>query len=614
MKNRLKNGIILSLVFEMLFVCDSGVFAKSPERYDDIDEIVDMNVQLSVSNKLGIIFPKTVCKTVTDNFVVWGTSDPDQELYMNDQEIVDRAPNGMFEVTVNIPSDGAFSLIFRQGDETKIVPVFKNVEPDWSYNGFAVPGVVLKKESAMDSSIFPTYNVMLNKKTVELQCSAPAGSKVTATFCGSTFNLKQESASTQLGVAAKYSTVVDLSSVIEDGKVYDLGKVLYRVDFQNQQSEKVSCGKVYYSEKLPPFVRVCWEYGKLFKTPSTNSEVVSVLKKGSTDRLVKQEGNFYQLGCGAWVDKKQIEPIFENFDLTNNISGFRLDKDEKSESLVLEGDFDPVFTSGLVGNKLIVRLYNTFGNLDMELLSESSELFDSVTATQNEGFLEFVFELKDESELWGYNVEFDQGNTIIYLKKKPKLSNDDARPLNGITILIDPGHGGSDSGALGLLGEIGSSAEKDINLANSLSLRNRLVSLGANVVMTRENDQYISLSDRAGVIEKTKPDFVVVVHADASLNQKAEGVTVHFTRFNKLSEDFSRYACSLISQYTERLSRGIKNTDFYVSGATFCPTAFCEVGFLTNLKDSASLFSREKIFDLANAIGDAISGYLASGR
>lgn len=589
-----------------------NIFAKSPENYLDLDYIVGSDVNSLVPKTLGIIYPRQAEKTSLDTVCISGTSDPDEPLYVNDQEIVDRDSNGIFEVVLSLPQDGKYECIFKQGDNEIVVPVFKNIEPTGSYD-FAWKEPVLQNKFLVDSQLFPTQNKIIKEKTLKLECVAPAGASVVAEICGATFNLKQEKATKEAGVSAKYSLDVDLSSSLEDEKTYDLGNIVYKVNYNGEMTEKVSVGKIYYSNKMPSFARVSCGYGLLRSQPSLGdaSEIVSILKKGVVDRVIKEENDFYQLGCGRWIGKKFVEPIFENIDLNNKITEVGFSRTDKYEILSLKGSLAPVFTSGVTDDKLIINLSLTDGNLDLSSLSGQSELFEEIKAENKTGYLELTFNLQEKDILWGYSVDFKEDTTLIYLKKRPKLSQNSLKPLENITVLVDAGHGGSDTGALGIIGTIGGGTEKDINLANALAVRNRLISLGANVVMTRDQDTYVSLSDRAELIEKAKPDLVIVLHADATQSMKAEGVTVYYTNDNRFSKSFSSLVADTISKYTERQNRKEKYMDFYVSKNTFSPTAFIETGFLTNLTEASKLFTREQIFDLANAIGDSIIKYLS---
>jgi N-acetylmuramoyl-L-alanine amidase len=77
--------------------------------------------------------------------------------------------------------------------------------------------------------------------------------------------------------------------------------------------------------------------------------------------------------------------------------------------------------------------------------------------------------------------------------------------------VVDAGHGGSDSGALG----VGGFREKNVTLAIASALRDKLQQAGANVIMTRSNDVFIPLDERPGIANRAGADFFIAVHADS---------------------------------------------------------------------------------------------------
>ncbi|NLI79403.1 MAG: N-acetylmuramoyl-L-alanine amidase [Candidatus Riflebacteria bacterium] len=89
------------------------------------------------------------------------------------------------------------------------------------------------------------------------------------------------------------------------------------------------------------------------------------------------------------------------------------------------------------------------------------------------------------------------------------------KPLKGFSILLDPGHGGADSGAVGPTGL----KESTANLRVATYLRMLLLADGASVTMTREGDQFLSLGDRVAIASRTNPDLFVSIHHNASLNK-----------------------------------------------------------------------------------------------
>ena len=611
MKKFIKASLIISIGLSIIISSYMSLFASSPINYSDSEEILNTGVYLTLPQNLNIIYPTTSTTTTSNTFYIAGTSNPSQPLYINDQEFTNRTSNGMFEVQISVPQDGAFQCILRQGDTIIKVPIFKNVAPSLPFSVPVIENLPALSTVSLDSQIYPFENVILNNAKITLSCTAPSNSSVTAEFCGNTYNLTQEQAAKE-GVHAKFSTILDFSNILENNKTYALGNVVYNINYNGTITQHSSIGKIYYSQFLPPFIKINWALAFLLKEPDPNSDCISILKKGIVDRVIKEENGMYLLGCGAWIGKKYLEPIFDNVNLQNTISAVNFQKDNRYEKLVISGTSNPIFTAGMTDNNLTVRLYNTFGNLDLSSLSSQSDLFNNINSKSEPHFLELTFDFKSPNILWGYNVEFtDKNETIIYAKKKPRLSEDPNRPLSGISIALDAGHGGSDSGTLGAFSHFGFSSEKDVNLVNTLATKTRLEKLGATVYMTRYDDRFVSLNNRAEMFETWKPDFIVVLHANAAENTNAHGVLGFHSEANPFSSSLSKNFADLVSSYTGRANKGPKNYNFYISRCTFCPCVYGEIGFLTNFSDTASIFSDQGIFGLANSIGDLIIKYLS---
>jgi N-acetylmuramoyl-L-alanine amidase len=166
----------------------------------------------------------------------------------------------------------------------------------------------------------------------------------------------------------------------------------------------------------------------------------------------------------------------------------------------------------------------------------------------------------------------------------------DRKALSGKIICIDPGHGGSDVGAVGHIN--GSSIyEKNITLSIALPLRDMLTSAGAKVIMTRSTDKDVyaawddavtELQARCDVANKAGADAFVSIHIDSFSNPSVDGTTAYY--YPKNSKDLL-LAQMLHQACLESLSipdRGVRSNDFYVNVHTDMPSVLMEMGFITN--------------------------------
>lgn len=155
--------------------------------------------------------------------------------------------------------------------------------------------------------------------------------------------------------------------------------------------------------------------------------------------------------------------------------------------------------------------------------------------------------------------------------------------LSGIKVCIDPGHGGSDPGAVGYV------VEKDINLAVALKLAELLKADKAYVILTRSGDYDVSLEQRVAIANSAGCHIFVSIHSNAATSSSARGFEAYY--YYGSSNGYK--LASLI--YNEVLSlinipgRGVFEAGFYVLKYTYMPAALLELGFVTNYYDSALL-------------------------
>ena len=172
-------------------------------------------------------------------------------------------------------------------------------------------------------------------------------------------------------------------------------------------------------------------------------------------------------------------------------------------------------------------------------------------------------------------------------------------------IAIDPGHGGSDAGAVGPSGI----REKDITLKVGLKVRDLLESYGYTVVMTRTTDTFVSLQERCDIANNSNADLFVSIHNNSFGDPSANG-TETFSYFSY--DEGGQVARSIQSKLVSALglrNRGTKTADFYVLRNTKMPAALTELAFISNPTEEALLNTEDFQNKAAKAIVDGIIGY-----
>lgn len=188
-------------------------------------------------------------------------------------------------------------------------------------------------------------------------------------------------------------------------------------------------------------------------------------------------------------------------------------------------------------------------------------------------------------------------------------------PLQDTIIMVDPGHGGRDSGTY-----YGKIYEKNINLEISKALEEELTKNGAIVYMTRTRDIDLSsiydsakkrgdLYRRLLKIKETKSDLYISIHINWYQNTSMKGAEV---LYNSINENNEKLAKSIMKEFKTDLgsTRTVKTTDLYMYRNTTTPGVLVECGYLSNPTERTLLQQEDYQKKLAKSITNGIINYL----
>lgn len=197
---------------------------------------------------------------------------------------------------------------------------------------------------------------------------------------------------------------------------------------------------------------------------------------------------------------------------------------------------------------------------------------------------------------------------IIALRLKPS-------PARGHTVVIDPGHGGSDSGAIGYTGL----PEKVVALAVSKRTEALLQAVGAHAIMTRTEDTDVSyagdtssgeLQARVDVsLEHPEAELFLSVHCNSFTNPDAHGMETYYYPKTDADEYFATLLNEELAAAGGLYNRGVKYAKFYVLRHTEIPASLVELGFLSNPHEEDLLANAGYQEKLAQALVRAIERY-----
>jgi len=317
---------------------------------------------------------------------------------------------------------------------------------------------------------------------------------------------------------------------------------------------------------------------------------MSHLPKGMQLTVNGEKNGFYRVFLNSktfgWIDKSNIENINQTNSTTNCPVNLRHAKCRLTkEFYVYEFEFE---------KRVPFTITEESSGLDLEFFNVKS--CDDNTLAMNIPIQKLV-----GYDGWWQNEKF-------ILKVRKPLIIDCKKPLKNITIAVDAGHGGGEAGAIGCCGD----KEKDINLAIAKCLQEELNKRGAKVVMTREQDIDVSLSDRVKFAKDHNATLMLSIHANAlpdgadPLKNKGTSVYYYHNQAKPLAESILNSMTTELCIQNDKVRQG--------SLALVRPTdpvsVLIEVAYMINPDDYALLTDKDFQAKCAKAIADGIENYL----
>lgn len=176
-----------------------------------------------------------------------------------------------------------------------------------------------------------------------------------------------------------------------------------------------------------------------------------------------------------------------------------------------------------------------------------------------------------------------------------------------IVVMIDPGHGGKDPGAIG----IGGVQEKRVILPMAQQVAAILEKQGIQVIMTRNSDYYVSLKDRTVMANRAGADIFVSIHAN-SMGMSRPDVNGIETYYFQDGRELAEKIHNSMLRSVDVANRGVRRARFYVLRHTAMPAVLVEVGFLTGREDAKKLADPRYRSQVSEAIAAGIIQYVRS--
>ncbi|MFE4104651.1 N-acetylmuramoyl-L-alanine amidase family protein [Almyronema epifaneia] len=182
-------------------------------------------------------------------------------------------------------------------------------------------------------------------------------------------------------------------------------------------------------------------------------------------------------------------------------------------------------------------------------------------------------------------------------------------PQSQVVIVLDPGHGGNDPGAIGISGL----QEKSVNLAIAQRVQQVLQQQGIQAILTRSDDREVDLAPRVTQAERLDADVFVSIHANA-ISLSRPDINGLETYYYQSGRELAESIHSSVLNQSDIRDRGVRQARFYVLRNTSMPAVLVETGFVTGREDAERFRDVAARNQIAEAIAQGILNYVERSR
>jgi len=579
----------------------SKPLSSNPELSNAIKEAYARKDSMESSISVTVSRPAEDITTSFENYYLNGASDPGKPLYLNGSPVENRSDYGYFGVLVPL-AEGANTFTFSQDGSSATRVIYRKT---------AAAGLAeMDKAEIIPSSAFPKSQESRNPgEKITLSCKAPFGSKVTVKLGGKSYSMKPSGR--QAEAEGLYADTFTYEYTIPDyngtPRNIDLGEPVYSMNFKGTASSCKAAGKIGVIMKGSPFyAKVEKDIINTYNAPTSSDGAAYELYGGMVDSATGISGSYIRLSLGQWVRAEDVSAASAKAQSRALIRNVQYAAGDWWDSMTLAIQAPAAAIADFDGSSLKLEIAAGYQAAQPELPDNSP--FSSIAVSKNGNNTGFALTLKKDQSISGYYVQKTAEGLVLHIKR-PVRANDGIEPLSGISIMLDPGHGGSDTGTTGPLGA--GYPEKTINLNTAVKLKSELEKLGARVLMTRTEDVNMSLEERLAASRNEKPDMFVSLHANSMEDNvdisKVDGFSVFYRE--ALAKPLAEKIFNNTLSELNRTSKGLHKRNFYVTRGTWTPSILVESGFVPNPYEFEWLINESEQTRLAQSLARSIAEY-----
>ncbi|PAV31500.1 N-acetylmuramoyl-L-alanine amidase [Virgibacillus profundi] len=324
--------------------------------------------------------------------------------------------------------------------------------------------------------------------------------------------------------------------------------------------------------------------------PANNSSIIGLLSEGDQVVVFQEKYGWVQTYYGgeeAWIAKHHLVPVSITEKSSHSVSQAASGKITVSARSVNVRS-GPGTDYSIIGSTYSGDTYN--------LVESSGEWHKVSLANGSTGWIAGWLTNSSDTEEVPSNTNSDN---VVNVPTKQTTD----KSLAGYNIVLDPGHGGKDPGAIGL----GGIYEKDVITSTTGKVAEQLRNAGATVIVTRSGDYFVSLNERVRINNVYNTHAFVSLHYNAYPIIAVNGVSTYYSSESdqNLARDVQASLASTVNMY----DRGVMQADYRVLRYSNAPSILMELGFITNPNDLSIVQTADYQSKVAQAVTNGLINY-----
>ena len=565
-----------------------------------------------------VVFPQTNYQTSAKKIFFLGTAPPDGQVLINSKPIT-RSKAGHF--SPSFPLQLGENLFTVRHDNQEL-----QIKVTRLTTGSELPqGLGFAKDSltpAADIARLPGELICFTALAKLPQGVAPPKANVSVKLANQTIALLPQPQQAQLpsnlailtGQNQPYaqSSVGNYQGCTTVATAADLGQPQFQLTLNDKTITQPGSGKIQILSRAElPVAEIMADAGVARTGPNTDYSRLTPLPKGTHATVTGREGEWLRLDYGAWINSKETRILPGAIEPQTIIRSVGYRQLPGATEIVFPLQVPVPVSVQQSEQAIALTLYNTTAQTDIIRLDDDPLISRLDWQQEAPGQVKYTLNLK-KAQQWGYKLRYDGTTLVLALRHPPKIGNTRRKLLANFKIVLDPGHGGKETGASGPTGYL----EKDVNLVVCKLLRDELVKRGATVVMTREDDRELSLAERQAIISKEEPSIAISIHhnslPDDGDAEKIKGFAAFW--YQPQAHNLAIFLQKYVVKKLGRPSYGVFWDNLALTRPTAAPSVLLELGFMSNPDEFEQVVNPEEQKKIANAIAQGITEWFKSVR